>query len=154
MAAYQKYTAAIEPMLEGMNVGTDTWKVALASTINLADTTFTAGTTDLATGNGYTAGGTATTIAVSETTGTTTVTIVDNDSAVAFTQPEYVVSETNGSVTISVHRWGGTNGLISAFYATANLAGSGAGFRIFGANSQDLLGTSVASAGALRQLRA
>ena len=57
MAAYQKYTAAIEPMLEGMNLGTDTWKVALAATINLADTAFTPGTTDLATANGYTAGG-------------------------------------------------------------------------------------------------
>ena len=57
MAAYQKYTAAIEPMLEGMNMGTDTWKVALASTINLADTAFTPGTTDLTTANGYTAGG-------------------------------------------------------------------------------------------------
>ena len=59
MAAYQKYTAAIEPMLEGMNMGTDTWKVALSNTINLADTTFTPGTTDLSTGNGYTAGGNA-----------------------------------------------------------------------------------------------
>ncbi len=57
MAAYQKYTAAIEPMLEGMNLGTDSWKVALAATINLADTAFTPGTTDLATANGYTAGG-------------------------------------------------------------------------------------------------
>jgi hypothetical protein len=44
-------------MLEGMNAGTDAWYVALASTINAADTTFTAGTTDLATGGGYTAGG-------------------------------------------------------------------------------------------------
>jgi hypothetical protein len=44
-------------MLEGMNAGTDAWYVALASTINAADTTFTSGTTDLATGGGYTAGG-------------------------------------------------------------------------------------------------
>jgi hypothetical protein len=57
MAAYTKYTAAIEPMLEGMNLGSDVWKVALAATINVADTTFVAGTTDLATANGYTAGG-------------------------------------------------------------------------------------------------
>ncbi len=57
MAAYQKYTPAIESMLEGMNLGSDTWKVALAASINLADSTFTPGTTDLATGNGYTAGG-------------------------------------------------------------------------------------------------
>ena len=58
--AYAKYTAAIEPLLEGMNSGTDAWKVALAATINAADTTFTAGTTDLATAAGYTAGGNAT----------------------------------------------------------------------------------------------
>lgn len=62
MAAYNKYTAAVEPLLEGINAGSDTWKIALALTVNAADTTFTPGTTDLATGGGYTAGGTAVTI--------------------------------------------------------------------------------------------
>jgi hypothetical protein len=70
-AAYVKYTAAIEPLLEGMNSGTDAWKVALAATINAADTTFTAGTTDLATAGGYTAGGAAaSTTSASQTAGT------------------------------------------------------------------------------------
>ena len=70
-ASYNKYTAAIEPMLEGMNAGTDAWKVALAATINAADTTFIAGTTDLATGGGYTAGGNSVTItSASQTAGT------------------------------------------------------------------------------------
>lgn len=70
-ATYNKYTAAIEPMLEGMNAGSDAWKVALAATINAADTTFTAGTTDLATAGGYTAGGNAVTItSASQTAGT------------------------------------------------------------------------------------
>ena len=59
-ATYVKYTAAIEPLFEGINAGSDAWKVALAATVNAADTTFTPGTTDLATGNGYTAGGNAT----------------------------------------------------------------------------------------------
>lgn len=59
-ATYVKYTAAIEPLFEGMNSGTDAWKVALAAAVNAADTTFTAGTTDLATAGGYTAGGNAT----------------------------------------------------------------------------------------------
>ena len=71
MATYNKYTAAIEPMLEGMNAGTDAWKIALSNTINAADTTFTAGTTDLATGGGYTAGGNAaSTTSASQTAGT------------------------------------------------------------------------------------
>ena len=70
-ATYVKYTAAIEPMLEGMNAGSDSWKVALAATVNVADTTFTPGTTDLATGGGYTAGGNAaTTTTATQTAGT------------------------------------------------------------------------------------
>lgn len=71
MATYNKYTAAIEPMLEGMNAGTDAWKIALSNTINAADTTFVAGTTDLATANGYTAGGNAaSTVSAAQTAGT------------------------------------------------------------------------------------
>jgi len=70
-ASYVKYTAAIEPLLEGINAGTDTWKIALAATVNVADTTFTAGTTDLATGGGYTAGGnTASITSAAQTAGT------------------------------------------------------------------------------------
>lgn len=57
MATYNKYTAGIEALLEGINAGTDTWKVALANTVNAADTSFVAGTTDLVTGGGYTQGG-------------------------------------------------------------------------------------------------
>ena len=70
-ASYVKYTAAIEPLLEGINAGSDTWKVALAATVNVADTTFTAGTTDLATGGGYTAGGNAAAVSTAaQTAGT------------------------------------------------------------------------------------
>ena len=57
MATYNKYTAGVEALLEGINSGSDTWKIALANTVNAADTTFTPGTTDLATGGGYTQGG-------------------------------------------------------------------------------------------------
>jgi len=57
VAAYVKYTAGVEALLEAVNSGSDTWKVALAATVNVADTTFTPGTTDLATGGGYTQGG-------------------------------------------------------------------------------------------------
>jgi len=70
-ASYVKYTAAIEPLLEGINAGSDAWKVALASSVNIADTTFTPGTTDLATGGGYTAGGNAATVtSATQTSGT------------------------------------------------------------------------------------
>lgn len=71
MAAYNKYTAGIEPLLEAINSGSDTWKIALSNAINAADTTFVAGTTDLATGGGYTQGGnTAAVSSASQTGGT------------------------------------------------------------------------------------
>jgi hypothetical protein len=57
MATFTKYTSGSEALVEGINAGADVWKVALALTINVADVTFTPGTTDLATGGGYTAGG-------------------------------------------------------------------------------------------------
>lgn len=70
-ASYNKYPAAIEPMLEGMNVATDTWRIALSNTINSADTTFTAGTTDLPTAGGYTAGGATVSVTSASQTGGT-----------------------------------------------------------------------------------
>ena len=57
MATYVKYTSAVEPLVEGDNAGANAWKIALALTVNIADTSFVAGTTDLATAGGYTAGG-------------------------------------------------------------------------------------------------
>jgi hypothetical protein len=65
MAAYNKYTAAVEPLVEGDNTGSGVWKVALSNVINAADVAFVAGTTDLATANGYTAGGNAATTTTS-----------------------------------------------------------------------------------------
>jgi hypothetical protein len=71
MAAYVKYTAGVEPLMEAINSGSDTWKVALANTVNAADTTFTPGTTDLTTGGGYTQGGnTAAVSSASQAAGT------------------------------------------------------------------------------------
>lgn len=55
-ASYIKIPAAIEDIVESGNTGTDQWAIALAS-VAPASKAFTGGTTDLATGGGYTAGG-------------------------------------------------------------------------------------------------
>lgn len=74
--AYTKCTAAIEPLLENINVGSDSWKIALTNASAVAKTSFVAGTDDLATGNGYTAGGNACTVAsAAQTSGTYTFTL-------------------------------------------------------------------------------
>lgn len=69
MATYTKCTAGVEPLLEAINAQTDTWKIALSNADPTAKTSFVAGTDDLATGNGYTAGGNAATVASSSQTG-------------------------------------------------------------------------------------
>jgi hypothetical protein len=68
MAVYNKYTSGVDGLVKAMNSGTDAFKVALANTVNAADTTFVAGTTDLATGSGYTAGGNAASTSTATTT--------------------------------------------------------------------------------------
>lgn len=77
MATFNKFQDFSEQLVLGVHDwDTHTFKVALTNTAPSATQT-TWNTTDHpapAAANGYTAGGTATTIAVSETTGTTTVT--------------------------------------------------------------------------------
>ena len=57
MAAYVKVAGSIESLEEEINAGADQWAFALAASAP-GSKTFVAGTTDLATGNGYTQGGT------------------------------------------------------------------------------------------------
>lgn len=75
MATFNKFQDFSEQLTKGLqNFGTDTYKVMLSNSAPLATNTVKADITEISAGNGYTAGGTATTIAVSETGGTTTVT--------------------------------------------------------------------------------
>lgn len=55
-ASYIKIPAANEDLLEAGQAQTDTWAVALTNTVP-GGKAFTAGTTDLVTGGGYTQGG-------------------------------------------------------------------------------------------------
>lgn len=77
MATYNKFQDFSEQLVRGVHDwDAHTFKIALTNTAPVATQT-TWNVTDHpapAAANGYTAGGTATTIAVSETTGTTTVT--------------------------------------------------------------------------------
>lgn len=55
MATYNKFTPAIENLLEGINAGTDSWVIKLATAVDQAAGTIT----EVANGNGYTTGGNA-----------------------------------------------------------------------------------------------
>lgn len=110
MASYTKYTAAIEPLNEQINAGSDTWKLALSNTINAADTSFVAGTTDLPTSGGYTAGGiTLSTASAAQSGGTYTLT---------FTQPGSPAwTATGGGFTFRYCiLWNSTNSIPVAYW--------------------------------------
>jgi hypothetical protein len=70
MAAYIALAGSRADLTKADNIGTDQWAFALTNTVP-GSTAFTAGTTDLATSGGYTAGGNnVTTTSSTETAGT------------------------------------------------------------------------------------
>jgi hypothetical protein len=74
MAVYNKFNDFSEQLANGVqNFATDTYKIALSNTAPVATDTILSNITQISAGNGYTSGGSTTTITLSETTGTTTV---------------------------------------------------------------------------------
>ena len=73
-SAFNKFQDFSDQLIRGVHdFDAHTFKVALTNSAPVATNTILANITQIANGNGYTTGGTATTITVSETTGTTTV---------------------------------------------------------------------------------
>jgi hypothetical protein len=74
MATYQKFNAFTEnQLISNMDWNADTFKVMLCNTAPVATNSVKADLTEISAGNGYTAGGTATTISVTRSSGTTKV---------------------------------------------------------------------------------
>lgn len=74
MATYNKFQDFVEQLAEGIHDwDAHTFKVMLTNTAPVATNSVKADLTEISAGNGYTAGGTATTITTSESSGTMTV---------------------------------------------------------------------------------
>ena len=74
MAVYNKFNDFSEQLANGVqNFATDTYKIALSNTAPVATDTILSNITQISAGNGYTSGGSTTTITLAEVTGTTTV---------------------------------------------------------------------------------
>jgi hypothetical protein len=72
MASFNKYQKGVEALVEGINAGSDTWKIALSNrTPVVASDTGLASAVEISAGNGYTAGGNAATVSSSSQTGGT-----------------------------------------------------------------------------------
>lgn len=77
MATYNKIAGSREALVESINAGSDQWAICLTNTAP-SSTSFTAGTSDLATGGGYTQGGiNVTTTTSGESSGTYRLILTD-----------------------------------------------------------------------------
>lgn len=75
MATYNKFNVFTEDLIEGVHdFDAHTFKILLTNTAPVATNGVKADLTEIAAGNGYTAGGTATTITTSRATGTSKAT--------------------------------------------------------------------------------
>jgi len=133
-ATYNKYTAAIEPLLEGINAGSDAWKIALAATVNAADTTFTPGTTDLATGNGYTAGGNAAATSSATQTGGTYKLVLNSPSTwtatgAGFTFRYAILWDSTTSTPVAYWDYGSSQTVAAGETVTVSLDGTNGVFQ-------------------------
>ena len=74
MASFNKFQDFSEQLTKGKHAfATDTFKVLLTNSAPVAGNTVKGDLTEISSGNGYAAGGTATTVTVAEASGTTTV---------------------------------------------------------------------------------
>lgn len=78
MAAYNKFNQTVKDIVDGVhNFSTHAFKVMLTNTAPVATNSVKTDLTEISAGNGYTAGGSATTITTSVSTGTAKVTASD-----------------------------------------------------------------------------
>jgi hypothetical protein len=79
MAAFNKFNDFVEQLCKGVHDldGTHTIKVMLTNTAPVATNSVKADLTEITAGNGYTAGGTATTPTLSESSGTAKLVLTD-----------------------------------------------------------------------------
>jgi hypothetical protein len=72
MASFNKYQKGVEALVEGINAGTDTWKIALSNrTPVVASDATLSDAVEISAGNGYTAGGNTASVSSSSQTGGT-----------------------------------------------------------------------------------
>lgn len=72
MASFNKYQKGVEALVEGINAGSDTWKIALSNrTPVVASDATLSDAVEISAGNGYTAGGNTASVSSSSQTGGT-----------------------------------------------------------------------------------
>lgn len=130
-ASYSKFQPAIEVMVEGANLGSDSWAVKLGTAVNAAAGTFT----EVANGGGYTTGGN--TVAVSssaQSAGTYKLVLADpavwTGSGGGFTFQYAVLVDTTTSTNVGYWDYGSSQAVAAGETVTVDLDASAGVFTI------------------------
>ena len=123
-ASYNKFTPAVENLLEGVNAGSDTWVLKLATAVNQSAGTIT----EVANGGGYTTGGVTLTIA-SATQSAGTYSLVFNTpanptwtaSGGGFTFQYVVLTDSTASANVGYWDYGSSQVVASGETVTVTL---------------------------------
>lgn len=130
MATYNKFTPAIENLLEGINAGTDSWVIKLATAVNQSAGTIT----EVANGNGYTTGGNAaSTTSASQTGGTFKLVLASPSvwtaSGAGFTFQYAVLVDSTTGTNVGYWDYGTSQAVASGETVTVTLDGTNGVFQ-------------------------
>lgn len=130
-ATYNKFTPAVENLLEGINAGSDTWYIKLGTAVNQAAGTFT----EVANGNGYTTGGNQATVSTATQSGGTYKLVLNSPtawtaSAAGFSFQYAVLVDTTAGINVGYWDYGSSQTVASGETVTVTLDGTNGVFQV------------------------
>lgn len=130
MATYNKFTPAIENLFEGINAGSDSWVIKLATAVDQAAGTIT----EVANGGGYTTGGNAATTASSSQSGGTFKLVLNSPTAWTasgggFTFRYAVLVDSTTSTNVAYWDYGSSQTVAAGETVTVTLDGTNGVFQ-------------------------
>jgi len=129
-ASYNKFTPAIENLFEGINAGSDTWVIKLATAVNQAAGTFT----EVANGGGYTTGGNAAAVSSATQSGGTYKLVLTSPTAWTgsgggFSAQYAVLVDTTTSTNVGYWDYGSSQSVAAGETFTVTLDGTNGVFQ-------------------------
>ena len=129
-ASYNKFTPAIENLFEGINAGSDTWVIKLATAVNQSAGTIT----EVANGNGYTTGGNAATVSTATQSAGTYKLVLNSPSAwtasgAGFSFQYAVLVDTTAGINVAYWDYGTSQAVAAGETVTVTLDGTNGVFQ-------------------------
>lgn len=131
MASYNKFTPAVENLLEGINSGSDTWVIKLGTAVNQGAGTFT----EVANGNGYTTGGNGASVSSSAASAGTFKLVLTSPSVwtatgAGFSFQYAILTNSTNSVNVAYWDYGSSQAVAAGETVTVTLDGTNGVYQV------------------------